>query len=60
MPTKFKEPSFWSDLVRKPTGPKKAQGATEKDPKADNRPSIAERINFGGRYPDKSKGPKSN
>lgn len=38
-------------IFGKPSGPSKAQGKSK-----DNRPSIAERINWGGQFPDKKKG----
>lgn len=50
---KKSSPSVWERLWGKPSGPSRA----EAKPK-DDRPSIAERINWGGQFPDKKEKPK--
>lgn len=50
---KNSKPSVWERLMGKPSGPSKA----EAKPK-DNRPSIAEQINWGGQFPDKKEKPQ--
>lgn len=49
---KPKSPSVWERLMGAPKGPTKAEA---KPKTKDNRPSIAEYINFGGQFRDPKK-----
>ena len=50
--------SIWSKLWGTPSGMKKAQGSTAK-PKPYKDQSLAEKINWGGQFPNAEQKPKS-